>query len=319
MSYGAAGAGLGASLFSKIGTISSRVPLRPVAKLPIIQGMGCLRHGHVSPARRWRRRRSGIVAACAVLGVAALPAPAQEAGGRIETHILESRLLESSRTLFVWVPDAHEAQPQRRFPLLLALNGENLFEDERALGGREWAVDELLAQAPRGIPPFVVVGVASAPHAVREYATPGSRPDAQADLLLRFLVEEVLPFLQENWRLEEDAASRYLLGMDNSAWAAVYGAWAHAGIFAGALAFGCPDVDTEVVRWPFAMPARGRPWLWLEQIPAERSRPSNSSLFAALRRGADVNVVVAGETASRPARLAAALRATPRARSMQSP
>ena len=177
--------------------------------------------------------------------------------------------------------------------------------------GDEWAVDELLSLSPRGIPRFMVVGVASAPHAVREYATPGSMEDAEGEKLMQHIRLEVVPFIEENWRIETEAASRYLMGMGISALTAVYGAWLHADEFAGAIAFDLPDVDTKQVRWQADEPPSGRPWLWLEQMSAERSRQSNSEFLSALQRHSDVQLLIAGPEASRPSRLAAALRATP--------
>jgi hypothetical protein len=146
---------------------------------------------------------------------------------------------------------------------------------------------------------------------VREYATPGSRPDAEAPLLMRCLIDEVLPFVQAHWPVSTQAAATYLMGMGDSAWTAVYGAWSHTAVFGGALAFDLPDVDAQTTTWPLDPPQRPFPWLWLEQTTAERSRGSNSSVLAALRRAGDVHLVVAGPRASRPARLAAALRAAP--------
>lgn len=238
---------------------------------------------------------------------------AGEVQGHLETHRFHSEVFGETRTLLVWVPADHAADPDHPLPLLLALQGENLFDADQAAGGAEWAVDELLSRSPAGIPQFLVVGLVSAPNAVREYATPGSRPDAQAADLMRCLLDEVLPYVQEHWTLEPEATSHYLMGMNLSAWAAVYGAWAHTSVFGGALAFDFPDVDAEQARWAQAPPEAPRPWLWLEQTTAERSRNSNSTLLSWLRASGEANVVVAGPTASRPTRLAAALRATPRA------
>jgi enterochelin esterase-like enzyme len=230
--------------------------------------------------------------------------------GHVEVHTFHSRVFDTQRTLLVWVP-GRDSTATERLPLLVSFQGENLFDADGAAANNDWAVDDLLGREPSGIPRFLVVGLVSAPHAVREFATPGSRPDAQAPLLMRCLIDEVLPFVEARWRVSTQAAGRYLMGMGNSGWTAVYGAWAHAAVFGGALAFDLPDVDPQRTSWPLDPPQQPSPWLWLEQMTAERSRGSNSGVLAALRRGGDVHVVVAGPRASRPARLAAALRAIP--------
>lgn len=250
-----------------------------------------------------------LLAALQLLAIA--PAESSSVQGHLEKHTIASKVFGEERTLFVWVPESYVAAGEQRYPLLLAFQGESLFDAAVASGGDEWAVDELLSRSPAGIPEFVVVGIVSAPHANREFATPGSRSDAQADELLQHVLQEVLPFVEDHWRIEKERSSRYLMGMGLSALTAVYGAWVHAEAFAGGMAFDLPDVDTREVTWQEEAPVGGRPWLWLEQQSSDRSRQSNSTLFAALQRQSDVTLVVAGARASQPSRLAAAFRATP--------
>jgi enterochelin esterase-like enzyme len=258
----------------------------------------------------------GLVVALVSLAIWLLPrsAGAGSVQGQLHRQVIHSEIFGSDRQILVWLPPHYEDAPQQRFPLLLAFQGENLFDAAAAAGGDEWAVDELLWRSPAGIPAFIVVGLVSAPNAIREYSTPGARSDAQADLLLQHALTEVLPFVESRWRVDEDFAARYLMGMGMSALTAIYGAWQHADAFAGALAFDLPDVDATSLSWVDRPPAGGRPWFWVEQRSAERSRQSNSGLFTALQRHSDVTFMVAGEKASRPARLAAALRGTPLAR-----
>lgn len=248
------------------------------------------------------------------LPVDAAPTEAPASGSVQGTLLLDSIVsteLASERQLFVWLPNSYGTATKKHYPVLYALQGENLFETARAAGGEEWAVDELLVREPTGIPEWIVVGIGSAPNAVREYATPGSRVDAQADVLLRFITKELKPHVDRTWRTLPDAAHSYVLGMGTSALTAIYAAWVHSEYFAGAIALELPDVDTAKVLWPAQPPAVARPWLWLEQRSSERSRHSNSRLFTDLQRHGDVRVLVAGPTASHPARLAPALRAIP--------
>jgi enterochelin esterase-like enzyme len=88
--------------------------------------------------------------------------------GHLEKHTIVSKIFDDSRTIYVWLPTSYAASDDKAFPLLLALQGENLFDGAVAAGGDEWAVDELLSRSPGGIPEFVVVGVVSAANAVRE-------------------------------------------------------------------------------------------------------------------------------------------------------
>lgn len=247
-----------------------------------------------------------LMAPARALANRASPPPVE---GTLLEHTVHSKEFDEDRQLLVWLPNSYASQPATRYPVLYALQGENLFDPARAAGGNEWAVDELLVREPSGIAEWIVVGIVSAPHAVREYATPGSRPDAQGETFLRFMTQEIKPFVDKTWRTLPDAAHSYVMGMGMSALTAVFATWTRTDIFAGAIAFELPDVDTAIVLWPSQPPAEGTPWLWLEQRASDRSRNSNSGLFADFQRHGDVRILIAGPTASHPARLAAALRA----------
>jgi hypothetical protein len=156
----------------------------------------------------------------------------------------------------------------------------------------------------------IVVGIVAGAHVVQEHAPPGSHPTGRADVLLRYVGRELKPWIDATYRTRADRASTLLVGFGTSALAAVYGAWTQADVFAGAIAFEFPDADEPSLAWIAAPPAQ-RPWIWLEQKPAEKSRPSTTQLVADLQRHADVRVIIAAASASRPARIVAALRARP--------
>jgi hypothetical protein len=262
---------------------------------------------------RKHRRAPLLLALLLQLACAALsrPVSASPVEGDFHERTVQSKEFAGERQLLVWLPNSYADNPTKRYPVLYALQGENLFDPARAAGGDEWAVDELLVREPTGIAEWIVVGIVSAPNAVREYATPGSRGDAQGETFLRFMIHEVKPFVDKTWRTLPDAAHSFVLGMGMSALTAVYATWVYTDFFAGAIAFELPDVDTSVVLWPSQPPAQPSPWLWLEQRSSKRSRNSNGSLFADLKRHGNVHLLVAGPTSSHPARLAAALRAIP--------
>jgi hypothetical protein len=145
---------------------------------------------------------------------------------------------------------------------------------------------------------------------VQEHAPPGSHPGGRADVLVRFVATELKPWIDATYRTRVERGQTLLMGVGTSALAAVYGAWTRADVFGGAIALEFPDADTQSVGWSATPPAQ-RPWIWLEQKPAEKSRPSTTQLLADLQRHADVRVIIPGGGASRPTRLATALRARP--------
>lgn len=277
-------------------------------------GMGC---GPGTSDRRLRLHKMLLCSAGLVLGLLG-PARDEEqkpydpsaVEGRLDVHEgFASEALGNRRRLFVLLPPGYEESADRRYPVIYALDGQDLFDDSMAAGGEEWMVDELLARRPPGVPEVLVVGIEAVPQAVREYAPPGSREDARGDDLVRFLTREVKPFVDRAYRTR--ARDALLMGQGVGAVMAMYAAWTHPEVFAGAIALEFPDVDAVTVSWTQVPPGGRRPWLWVEQKASSRARPSTTQLVATLRRHADVRVIVTGERTSRPARLLAALRAMP--------
>ena len=269
------------------------------------------------------RRRFALVLGY-VVGVAPClaAAPPDSAAGGITTyrgehvqgtlHVHEIVPSESlgTRRVLVWLPASYAWDQDRRYPVLYGLDGQNLFDARTAAGEDEWMLDELLIRRPEGVAETIVVGIPSGAHVVQEYAPPGSHPGGRADALVRFVATELKPWIDATYRTRVERSHTMLMGVGTSALAAVYAAWTRADVFRGAIALEFPDVDTRSVVWSTAPPVQ-RPWIWLEQKAAEKSRPSTTQLLADLQRHADVRVVIPGPGASRPTRIAAALRARP--------
>jgi enterochelin esterase-like enzyme len=219
-----------------------------------------------------------------------------------------SEVLGDTLELHVYLPPSYGALSSRRYPVLYALDGQNLFDDALAAGGEEWTLDEILELEPAGIPELLVVGVIAGANAVRDLTPPGSAPGARGDLYLDFLTEELMPFIDEGYRTRGDAM---IMGHARSAVLAIYASWRRPDLFEAALALDVPDVDATTTAWTETRPEGGRPWIWLEQSAAEKARPSTTELLANLQQHADVRFIVSGAQASRSARIVAALRAAP--------
>ena len=51
------------------------------------------------------------------------------------------------RTVYVYLPQAAEDNPQARFPVLYMFDGHNVFFDEDATYGKSWGMGEYLDEA----------------------------------------------------------------------------------------------------------------------------------------------------------------------------
>ncbi|MGI4758842.1 MAG: alpha/beta hydrolase [Janthinobacterium lividum] len=118
-----------------------------------------------------------------------------------------SRFLPSARDLFLYLPEAYFAQPERSFPLLLMHDGQNLFDGSLSyVEGSTWRVgstaDEEIAAGR--IAPVIIVGVGNAgTERLAEYTpTPDARlGGGKGRLYARMLVEEIIPLFVERYRV----------------------------------------------------------------------------------------------------------------------
>ena len=129
-----------------------------------------------------------------------------------------SEALPTPRDLFVWLPEAYLQQPDRRFPVLLLHDGQNLFDGDLSyVKGQTWqcgtTADDVFA---RGLAePAVLVGIGNTGvHRMAEYTpTPDTRlGGGKGPLYARLLADELLPTLQRDLRILPGPANTGLAG-----------------------------------------------------------------------------------------------------------
>ncbi|MEZ4466264.1 MAG: alpha/beta hydrolase-fold protein [bacterium] len=121
------------------------------------------------------------------------------------------------RGLTIYLPADYDADPARRYPVLYAHDGQNLFDARDAAFGVAWelddAVDALVAAGT--IEPIIVVGVHNTADRIAEY-TPsrdaGRQAGGQAAAYGRFLVDELKPALDRRLRTRCGRADTALIG-----------------------------------------------------------------------------------------------------------
>jgi predicted alpha/beta superfamily hydrolase len=127
-------------------------------------------------------------------------------------HDFASRFLPHARTLAAWLPPGYDLDPGRRYPVLYVHDGQNLFDPETAFAGNPWRADEAAEREVRAgrAEPLVVVGVANTPDRLHEYGPRRCGNEQAGDRSRdygRFLVEEVKPFVDANYRTLRDPAN----------------------------------------------------------------------------------------------------------------
>lgn len=200
----------------------------------------------------------------------ALHAPALNATGTTESWQRVPSRHVGARDVDVWLPPSYGRDPARRYPVLYMHDGQNLFDPALSYTGTDWDVDGAMTRLiERGeIREAIVVGVWNTPLRFAEYMpraplrtdTVGSgidgRPigrteDIRSDAYLRFLVEELKPFIDARYRTATGRDDTFVMGSSMGGLISLYAVATHPEVFggAGAVSTHWPACDGCVVDW----------------------------------------------------------------------
>ena len=120
-----------------------------------------------------------------------------------------SAFLGPVRNIVIWLPPGYDSARNTRYPVLYMSDGQNLFDPRIAFTGVDWGVDEAVVRlSQRGvIPPVIVVGAWSTAERSTEYS-PWHRADAYA----RFLIEELMPQVNREFRTRTGPRNTGVMG-----------------------------------------------------------------------------------------------------------
>lgn len=198
----------------------------------------------------------------------------------IKHEQFRSQYLRNQRDLIVYLPPGYDDQPQRHFPVLYLHDGQNLFDGATSfIPGMDWHVgqtaDEFI-QAAR-VEPLMIVGIYNAgKQRLGEY-TPTRAPKlggGRANSYAKFLLEEVRPFVQENYRALEGPENTGVGGSSLGGLVSLYVGLRKPHIF-GKIAALSPSVwwnERVILRFAAAAPVRPLPHIWLDIGTREGAR-----------------------------------------------
>ncbi|WP_432823902.1 alpha/beta hydrolase [Trichloromonas sp.] len=134
------------------------------------------------------------------------------------------------RNVVLWLPPGYESETGQRYPVIYAQDGQNLFDPQTSFAGVDWGIREaigrLLTEGTVRKP--LVVGIWNTPERYREYdpqkvfeeylspqekieyAREYGRP--LADSYLKFIVQELKPFIDSRFRTLPATADTFLMG-----------------------------------------------------------------------------------------------------------
>ncbi len=200
--------------------------------------------------------------------------------GQLRKHErLRSRVLRNQRDLVVYLPAGYGDEPWRRYPVLYMHDGQNLFDSSTAFGGVDWNIqgpaDRLIHTGE--VEPLIIVGIYnSGKSRINEYTpTKASKlGGGRADRYAKFLLQEVMPFIQQQYRTLPDAASTGIGGSSLGGLVSLYIGLKYSQIF-GKIAALSPSVwwhQRAILRFAKAAAVPPRPRIWLDVGTREGQR-----------------------------------------------
>jgi len=164
---------------------------------------------------------------------------ASGAAGDLRLHQFHSRIFRNTRFLRIWLPPGYDdtGNGGRRYPVLYLNDGQNLFEAATSFTGIEWQVDETAERLIRegAVPPMIIVGIDNTgEERLREYMPHRSMHPrmlrVQGKYYPDFLMKEVMPFVEGNYRVASGPENTGFGGSSLGALIALYTVIARPGV-----------------------------------------------------------------------------------------
>ena len=157
------------------------------------------------------------------------------------------------RPVDVWCPPGYAHSETSRYPVLYMQDGQNLFESSNAYAGIDWGVDRAIQRlvSYNQIKGAIVVGVWNSSQRWREYMPQQALELPQAmelketfsqanggpplsDQYLSFLVEELKPFIDANFRTLPGQGHTFIMGSSMGGLLSLYALEQYPELFTGA-------------------------------------------------------------------------------------
>ena len=202
----------------------------------------------------------------ALLLIFAAPAAAKAGAGRLVDLGTVQSEYSDPRRVTVWLPSSYRPGGARHAVVYMH-DGQNLFDPDTGYGGMEWKVDETLDRLilEKKVRPTIVVAIWNTPKRLREYVPSKAFAhlppqymdrvrglyggDPLSDGYLKFIVQELKPRIDRQFRVKPDRANTAVMGSSMGALISLYAVAEYRHVFGGA-----GMVSTH---WPLFLPADG--------------------------------------------------------------
>ncbi|MBN1270127.1 MAG: hypothetical protein JXB04_11100 [Kiritimatiellae bacterium] len=157
------------------------------------------------------------------------PPPRITGDYRIHEAITSPRLRFPHKVI-VWLPPSYEKEMDRRYPVLYMQDGQQVFDPTTSTWNQDWEVDEWCTKliAEGRLQEIIVVAVYSTDDRCLEY-----NPSQVGKEYAQFIVEELKPMVDQEYRTLPDRAHTAVAGSSMGATIAFHMAWTRPDVFFG--------------------------------------------------------------------------------------
>lgn len=213
------------------------------------------------------------------------PAWGQSMTGDIRYHEVTSKILDNTRQVWVYLPPGYAHNPKQHYPVVYAMDGQNVFEKGTAFGGNEWHMDEAAQRAMTHgtMREAIIVAVSNAGARRIEEYSPVADPKyggGGAEKFAQFLKTELKPMIDGAYRTQATAENTAVLGSSMGGLVSLYLGLAHSNTFGliGALSPSLWFAEKDMLRSWAENPPQQRPdRVWLDMGDRESQADGDSN------------------------------------------
>ncbi len=202
--------------------------------------------------------------------------------GNLRTHFdFPATKLGNKRTILVYLPEGYDEDSETRYPVLYMHDGQNLFDAATSYIGVEWNVDETLTRmiVSGRVEPLIVVGIHNTVDRAFEYtpAPDKARGGGGASLYADFIVNDLKPFIDLNYRTRPGRQHTGVMGSSLGGLVSLFLTWEHPDVFSkvGALSTSYGWAGGQILSYIGGRSVPGGAKVWLDVGTAEDQTDRN--------------------------------------------
>ena len=145
-------------------------------------------------------------------------------------HNFEDHDLKYTRDVTVWLPSSYYKSPNKRYPVLYAHDGQNVFIPNSVYSG-DWRMDSTSDSLMRAgkIEEYIIVAINNTKDRWDEYS---GTPEGMA--YINFIVNNLKPFIDTHFRTKPDKNNTAAIGSSMGGLISFYMVWLHPDVFSKA-------------------------------------------------------------------------------------